>query len=125
MLSDFGNAFKVSDSMQSRLCQAPESIRGEAVDLKVDTWAVGVLAFYLFSRGNYPFPGTVKEIVDAKILKQDPNMVSLKLDEDNQLEEKAMDFIEKCLNKDPTQRPTVSQLMSDPWLLSFDSIPAV
>jgi len=90
------------------LCKAPESIRGEAVDLKVDTWAVGVLAFYLFSGGNYPFPGTVKETVDAKILQQDPNMVLLRLDEDNPLEEKAIEFLEKCLNKDPTQRPSVS-----------------
>ena len=35
--------------------KAPEILKGEPVDEKVDIWAAGVLAFYLFSGGAMPF----------------------------------------------------------------------
>ena len=41
----------------TRLCMAPELVNKVGYDAKVDIWAVGVLAFYLWTCGKYPFPG--------------------------------------------------------------------
>ena len=34
---------------------APEIVKKEAYDSKVDTWALGVLAYCLLSGGKFPF----------------------------------------------------------------------
>lgn len=36
---------------------APEIIHGQSYDAKVDIWALGVIAYKLFSKGHYPFDG--------------------------------------------------------------------
>ena len=41
----------------TRLCMAPELVNKEGYGAKVDIWAVGVLAYYLWTCGKYPFPG--------------------------------------------------------------------
>jgi len=56
---------------------APELVKKEEYDFKVDIWAVGVLAFYLFTYGKYPFSGITKEVVDNKIKTAEPEMVAL------------------------------------------------
>ena len=43
-----------------RYYMAPEIVRGEEHTAAVDIWAVGVLAFYLLTYKNYPFPGSTK-----------------------------------------------------------------
>ena len=37
----------------------------------------------------------------------------------------AVDFIEKCLTKDPAQRPSVQELLQDPWLQQINSLPTL
>ena len=45
---------------------------GDNYDEKVDNWAVGVTAFKLLSKGEYPFDGEEdKEVIEA-ILKYEP-----------------------------------------------------
>ena len=56
---------------------APELVKKEEYDQKIDIWAVGVLAFYLWTYGSYPFPGISKEVVDAKIKNEDPELFKL------------------------------------------------
>ena len=70
-----------------------------------------MLAYYLLSNGNYPFPGITRDIVNDKILHQEPNLVSMGLDDENEISEFAYDFIEQCLKKDSKDRPTASQLL--------------
>lgn len=83
-LADFGfmTRFKRGESVQedpepvglkvalgTRFFMAPEIIKGEEEQTSaVDIWAVGVFAFYLLTFGQYPFPGTSKEVVNSKIL---------------------------------------------------------
>ena len=72
-LSDFGFAKELkSDEKETlvvgtRFYMAPELVKKEEYDSKIDIWAVGVLAFYLWTYGSYPFPGISKEVVNAKI----------------------------------------------------------
>ena len=51
---------------------APEIIRGQPYDEKIDVWAIGVLAYFLSTQGKYPFPGITKDVVDNKILNYMP-----------------------------------------------------
>ena len=62
-------------ALGTRLFMAPELItNSEPHDTAVDIWAVGVTAYYLLTFGNYPFPGTTREIVDSKILSSEPEL---------------------------------------------------
>ena len=59
------------------LYKAPELIdrvQGSLTTEKVDIWAIGVMAFYMLSFENFPFPGIDKNIVNAKILGGVPDM---------------------------------------------------
>ena len=52
-LTDFGFAERFEGSNQlskaigTRLCMAPEIIRGQPYGEKIDVWAMGVLAYFL------------------------------------------------------------------------------
>ena len=88
-------------SIKKMLWTAPELLNGNKPTPKTDIWAVGVLAYYLLTYGKYPFPGITENMVKNKILRQEPNLVLLGLDEENELSEHVYSFIEKCLKKDP------------------------
>ena len=102
-LADFGFAKELSPDgkeriiLGSRLCMAPELIRKEEYTNKVDIWAVGVLAYYLWTYGKYPFPGITKEVVNNKIKTQEPEMALL---QSVGCPRETQDFIRKCLAKD-------------------------
>lgn len=84
---------------------APELINKESHDEKVDIWAVGVIAYFLQNFGEYPFPGETKEEVDENIRNFQPDYDDL-----DHLSPLAIEFIKKCLNKDPAKRPSASEL---------------
>ena len=84
-------------SVKRLLSTAPEIIQGKEMTPKADIWSVGVLACYLLSYGKYPFPGITKDMVKSKILNQEPNLVLLGLDDENEISECVYDFIEQCL----------------------------
>ena len=79
-LVDFGFAKDIVENgkertvLGTRLCMSPELVKKKVYDEKVDIWAVGVLAYYLWTYGKYPFPGITKEVVDNKIMNENPEM---------------------------------------------------
>ena len=113
-LADFGFAKELTKGQKeslvvgTRLYMAPELVKKELYDEKIDVWALGVLAFYLWTYGDYPFPGISKEVVDNKIQYQPPEMDRL---DRVHCPEDAKKFIEKCLNKDKDQRPSAQELL--------------
>ena len=58
----------------TRLYMAPELVKGAIYDEKIDIWALGILVYYLFSKGVYPFAGLTQTVVDRKILHEEPNL---------------------------------------------------
>ena len=114
--ADFGMSMKVS--LGARLYMAPELVRGVEHSKAVDVWAVGVLAYYMLSYGQFPFPGVTKEVVSNKILNDGPDMGKLGA---NSIPEEAKEFIRQCLTKEATERPTASHLLdNDPWMQTVD-----
>ena len=93
---------------------APELFQGNEYDEKVDIWAAGVLAYYLYSGCIYPFDSDqdleedhsneeeVKEEIKQRIMNEDANFDEL------QIAPYVKYFIQRCLDKDPSQRWTAA-----------------
>lgn len=60
-------------SLGTRLYLAPELIKKDKHDEKVDIWSTGVIAFFLLNFGEYPFPGETIEEVDENIRDTEPD----------------------------------------------------
>ncbi|KAL6757666.1 hypothetical protein V8C86DRAFT_2616161 [Haematococcus lacustris] len=82
-----------------------------------DAWAVGVLAYELLI-GKPPFDKGNKKATCNEILHGEP-AVPLTLSEE------AAHFIRCILVKDPSLRPTVTQLMHHPWVVSHMAGPSL
>jgi mitogen-activated protein kinase kinase len=122
-LCDFG----VSGNLVASLartnigCQsymAPERIKHANPDVSTytvqsDIWSLG-LSILEISKGSYPYPpetynnvfSQLSAIVDGEPPQLPVDKFSLE----------AQDFVRQCLNKNPSKRPTYSQLLMHPWL---------
>jgi hypothetical protein len=80
---------------------APEQLRGKAVDVRTDLYALGALAFHLLT-GRPPFAGDNPIAVGfAHLTEPPPTVRSLRPDVDAALEQMVL----AALAKDPAQRP--------------------
>ena len=101
----------------SKRYMAPEIVRNRGEEKrtyteKCDCWSLGVVAYILLA-GMHPFP-VVEDHVYYFIANKDYNRALLKL---KGVSDDAFDFIAKLLNKEPSERPSPSDLLaSDPWL---------
>lgn len=76
---------------------APELLRGQEADVRSDVWALGVV-LYEMAAGRRPFRGGTAYELSASILRESPPAISPPLPPVLQ------SVIDKCLDKDPTQR---------------------
>lgn len=84
------------------------SAGGGNYGLPVDVWCIGVLAYELLI-GGPPFEADTKEATYTRILKTQPFIPG-------HLSTSAQDFIYITLQKDPSLRPTVDQLIRHRWM---------
>ena len=118
-ITDFGLAtvLKHNETSHDRLgtpmYMAPEIFNGKNYDEKVDTWALGVLAFILLSGGQFPFTGrTTNQLVNS-IRRSSPDLSFMeRYSEPGKLN----DFIMKCLDPNPKTRFNAEQLLQHEWL---------
>jgi len=78
---------------------------GEDYNEKVDTWAVGVTAFKLLSKGEYPFDGEEDKQVIEAILKYEPTYKLVNASDN------AIHFMKMCLNKNIAERYSAANLI--------------
>jgi hypothetical protein len=83
---------------------APEAIKGEAVDLRVDVYALGVLFYYMLA-GRLPFEDETNASVFYKTLHEPPPDLRELLGDDHGVPEGVIELIESCLAKHPDDRP--------------------
>ena len=119
-LADLGSAVQLPDDSDSEVFRigtpcymAPEIIKGHRYGLKVDIWSLGIVLHLLLS---LIFPFYDKDMAKAKQLTVESD---LDLEKDaylSKLSAEAKDLLSSMLQKDPTQRLDIYQVLAHPWL---------
>ncbi|TVU44859.1 hypothetical protein EJB05_04320 [Eragrostis curvula] len=114
-IADFGWAAN-SNGKRHTLCGtidylAPEMIEKKPHDHAVDTWTLGILC-YEFLYGNPPFEAAEQNHTLRMILTEDIAFPSTPY-----VSPQAKDLISKLLEKDPTKRISIEEMMRHPWIV--------
>ena len=114
-LADFGlsKTFQDGKPLFSTLCGtvhyiAPEMLYSKSYSSKADIWSLGVLLYYMVC-GTMPFDGQSMAEISQKISYSDPEFPLY-------LSFELRDLLQKMMNKDPEQRPSIKQVLMHPWL---------
>ncbi|KAG3289700.1 AURKAP1-like, partial [Ictidomys tridecemlineatus] len=119
-IADFGWSVHAPSSRRTTLCGTldylpPEMIEGRMHDEKVDLWSLGVLC-YEFLVGQPPFEANTHQETYRRISQVEftfPDFVT----------EGARDLISRLLKHNPSQRPTLSEVLEHPSITANSSKP--
>uniref|UniRef100_A0A7S2TPM6 Protein kinase domain-containing protein n=1 Tax=Lotharella oceanica TaxID=641309 RepID=A0A7S2TPM6_9EUKA len=115
-LGDFGLTANMAYDLESFVgtpnFMAPEVIKGRSYCMKADVWSFGITALELAygKTPNSKLKG--KEILAAIVSNPAPSCSSHCYERHKLMPRTFRKLIEKCLHKDPNQRPTARQLLS-------------
>eukprot|EP00045_Choanoeca_perplexa_P005803 m.48614 g.48614 ORF g.48614 m.48614 type:complete len:453 (-) comp13302_c0_seq1:90-1448(-) len=119
-LADFGVAGQVTDEMAKRntvigtpYWMAPEVIQEVGYDAKADIWSLGITAIEM-AEGKPPHAN----IHPMRAIFMIPTRPSPKLSKPELWSPEFIDFLSKCLVKDPEKRASAQQLAQHPFLSS-------
>jgi serine/threonine protein kinase len=80
----------------------------------MDVWAIGIMLYYMLFN-EFPFNGKEKDDIKEAI-KNKP----LKFDKYAAVTPELVDFLTKCLNKNPAKRILTKDMLIHPWMLLSD-----
>lgn len=92
---------------------APEIFKKAGHGKPVDVWAIGVITYFLLC-GYTPFDRESQYEEMQAICNGDYKFAPAEYWQG--VSETAKDFVRACLTVDPTNRPTIDQLLAHPWL---------
>lgn len=97
------------------LYMAPEILKKECYNSKVDIWAFGAIVYFMLC-GTHPFHGYDKATVSNLILKKE-----IRFDQKvwKKVSPEAKDFILKALTRDPKKRYSAKRLLQHPWITNY------
>lgn len=117
-LADFGYAAQLTQQKQKRTTivgtpywMAPELIRAQAYDQKVDIWSTGIMCMEM-CEGEPPYMEFPP--LRALFLITTKGVPALK--EASKWSKDLQDFLSLCLNKEPDQRPDAATLLKHPFI---------
>ncbi|KNC80236.1 CAMK protein kinase [Sphaeroforma arctica JP610] len=118
-VADFGLAVpftpgqKLKETCGTPNYMAPERLCRRPYDEKSDIWSIGVIMFILVA-GTFPFYGDNDD--EIRKCATDPNEPEFGVEFQN-VSMPCIDLIKnQLLNKDPSKRPTASELLRHPWM---------
>ncbi|KKY25161.1 putative serine threonine protein kinase [Phaeomoniella chlamydospora] len=107
-----GNASYLQTFCGTICYSAPEMLKGEKYAAqKVDVWSLGIILYALLT-GELPFDEDDDQATKAKILKEEPKYP------DN-FPQQAKKLCSKMLAKRPFHRPTLADILADPFLAEY------
>lgn len=110
-ISDFGVSASLKRGQKrktfvgSPCWMAPEVMEQTGHDYSADIWSIGVTAIEL-AQGHAPY----SELPAMKVILSIINNAPPALSTTRQFDKGFVDFVEDCLQKDPTKRPTVQEI---------------
>lgn len=124
-IADFGYAAQLTQEKAKRFTivgtpywMAPELIRGQNYDQKVDIWSLGIMVMEM-AEGDPPYMDFPP--LRALFLITTKGIPGLKHPEKWSTEFK--DFVAQCLEKEAENRPTADQLLFHPFIVKYADIP--
>ena len=125
-IADFGYAAQLTQERSKRgtivgtpYWMAPELIRGQNYDQKVDIWSLGIMVMEM-AEGDPPYMDFPP--LRALFLITTKGIPGLKNPEKWSVEFK--DFIAQCLEKEAENRPTAEQLLYHPFIVNQADLPS-
>lgn len=119
---DFGLARLIEEDEEDEVTKAhvigtaaymsPEQIKGEAIDVRVDVYALGVL-FFLMLTGETPISGDNDAAVLVNHVHGKPKKLLERLPRNHRIPPKLVELIESCLAKDADDRPADAMAMAE------------
>lgn len=117
-LADFGYAAQLSKGLERRKSivgtpywMAPELIQGNEYSFGVDIWSLGILCREL-AEGEPPFSTEPPMRALYLIVSKGIPEISRFCDRSPEF----LDFLDRCLERDPMKRPSAAQLLEHPFL---------
>lgn len=124
-ISDLGFAQKFDKNdkgmtlvLGSPLYMAPELVNRQPYNEKVDVWSLGVVMYQLLS-GKTPFESNSIKKIDWNINNKQLKFKNSPGENWDHVSQNAKNFILRCLDRDPTTRPSIRQLFKEPWIVEY------
>ena len=126
-LTDFGFACffdqkeKLDVSLGTPIYMAPEMVKMDEYDQRVDVWSIGIIAYMLLC-GKVPFDGKDTDEIRKNIIE---NEVKFEKALWKGVSKWGTDFVCNCMRKDLADRPQVSELLEHRWIKDFVADPTI
>lgn len=125
-IADFGISAVIMETIQGRatltgtyLYMSPERMTGNSHSFVSDIWSIGMTILEC-ALGAYPYTLEDKKSINDVWVLQNTIMNSPPKWPEEEFSEEFVDFIKKCLEKDPAKRSKASELLNHPFILLYE-----